>query len=149
MTNSNKLPITINAAEQLLAELNLSQSMLEKLEAWANFETLKANWYGDISLNLACKITLVNKAFFQQNFINTCNDNWQLNNEQAYAISEKNNFRNTSVIIPINELTGKDNKQNSAEAPWVETSIQADIQQQVTKVLNELAVHLKLPPLKI
>lgn len=140
---SSQLPITINADRQLQSALNITKAMLEKLEAWCNFETLKAGWYGDTSLDIKCQITLVNLSFFKQHFIHSSNENWHLMSDNSYAVNEKYNFRITNVILPITENCF----QNQSTSPWIESELQASIQQYLTNVLNDLATCLKLSPL--
>ncbi|REL34358.1 hypothetical protein [Thalassotalea euphylliae] len=63
-----KLPIRIAAEQQVSDALNITKHELERIEAWANFETLKANWYGDEANSPSCQITLVSPEYFDKKF---------------------------------------------------------------------------------
>ena len=82
------MPITINADNGLSASLGISARVLSKLEAWANFATLKANWYGDTEQEIQLKITLVSEALFAQ-LKSKADQQWQQSQHNLLRISEQ------------------------------------------------------------
>ncbi|WP_286263149.1 hypothetical protein [Thalassotalea atypica] len=141
MPISSDLPITINADQALIQSLGLSGGLLEKLEAWANFSTLKANWYGDDSKTISIKVTLVSQAFFEQHFQLKTNDKWQLNTQSNTALSSSASQKKHSVFMALLDISATANS-----AKWVESNIQGQLQHQLQLFLNELAQSLGLDP---
>lgn len=140
---SPKLPITINAEQALMDHLGLSKSMLEKLEAWANFSTLKANWYGDVNRPITLQITIVAPVFFQQHFINQSKADWCVDSVNLTALSSSENKLKHSLIISLSpQETASEHK-----AKWVESDAQLMLQQQLHLFLNTLAEKLDLDPI--
>ena len=136
------LPITINADQALIQALGLSESLLEKLEAWANFSTLKANWYGDASKALSIKVTLVNQAFFEQHFLGQENEKWLVNKESNTALSSSTSQQTHSVFIALLDVSAM-----PSNAKWIESDIQGQLQQQLRLFLNQFALTLALDPI--
>ncbi len=141
MAQTNSLPITISADKALLAELGLSIPLLEKLEAWANFSTLKANWFSDESKVISIKITLVNHTFFKQHFLDNQSDKWQISADQLIAVSKSATQLTQSVFLSVTELVNQ-GCANKRQAPWIETDLQAKIQQRLYEFLNQVAQNL-------
>lgn len=139
MRASSDLPITISADKALMETLGLSATLLEKLEAWANFSTLKANWYGDEHKVVAIKITLINQAFFNQHFLATERENWQITPEKQQAISASTNQLKQSVFIVVDKVN---QQQLNHDAKWVESKLQEELQQELWQLLNHIGKQL-------
>ncbi|AAZ24820.1 MULTISPECIES: hypothetical protein [Colwellia] len=60
------LPITINVNKDLLDKFTNIKSVINKLEAQFNFQTLTANWYGDEEEILTIQLSLVTPTSFEQ-----------------------------------------------------------------------------------
>ena len=141
MATTNSLPITISADKVLLEELGLSVPLLEKLEAWANFSTLKANWFSDESKVISIKVTLVNHDFFQQHFLESANEKWQVSADELIAVSTSATQLTQSVFLSVTQLVAHGSA-NKKHAPWIETDLQAKIQQRLYEFLNQVAQNL-------
>jgi len=139
MSASSGLPITISADKALMETFGLSTTLLEKLEAWANFSTLKANWYGDESKVVAIKITLVNQAFFNQHFLTSEPENWQINQEKQQAISASKHQLKQSIFIVVDKIN---QQQLSRDAKWIESELQQGLQQELWQLLNDIGMQL-------
>jgi hypothetical protein len=141
MASTNSLPITISADKVLLNELGLSVPLLEKLEAWANFSTLKANWFGNETKVISIKITLVKHEFFQQHFLDNPQDKWQISEDELIAVSKSASQLTQSVFLSVTQLINQGSV-NTKHAPWIETDLQASIQQRLYEFLNQVALEL-------
>ena len=60
------LPITINVNNNLLNKFTNIKSVINKLEAQFNFQTLTANWYGDEEEVLTIQLSLETPTSFEQ-----------------------------------------------------------------------------------
>lgn len=123
------LPVTISAEGRLSEKYGLTKQVLEQLEAWANFETLKANWYGDDSRQISTKFVLVSKATFDTSFDALIAKGWieDLALHCIYNLSDDLNSC-TFMFYPANE----------------NEVTKAAVQQALTKLLNIAAITLKL-----
>lgn len=92
------MPIIINADNALSTSLGISTRALSKLEAWANFATLKANWYGDTEQEIQIKITLVSEALFEQ--LKTKADKQWQQSEQSLLRCSEHKF-DSFVLLPL------------------------------------------------
>jgi hypothetical protein len=63
---TEQLPITINIHNDLIEKLPKIKSIINKLEAQFNFQTLTANWYGDEEYILLINLILDTPTSFEQ-----------------------------------------------------------------------------------
>jgi hypothetical protein len=63
---TEQLPITINMHNDLIERFPKIISIINKLEAQFNFQTLTANWYGDEEYILLINLTLDTPTSFEQ-----------------------------------------------------------------------------------
>ena len=59
------LPLTLNENKDLLDKFTNIKSVINKLEAQFNFQTLTANWYGDEEEILTIQLSLVTPTSFE------------------------------------------------------------------------------------
>lgn len=139
-----KLPITISAEQHVSENFDLSKSVLEKMEAWANFETLKANWYQDEINFFKCQFTLVSAQTFQDKFANLQQEDWQINNVEKTAIKSGDISVKHHVILTIDESI----QQPSDKAgTWIGSDIQANLQGIIRQHLLAFAKQHNLDPI--
>lgn len=146
MAQSSKLPIAINADQTLVQEQALTASMLEKLEAWANFSSLKANWYGDESKVISINITWVKEQFFTEHFTELNSNNWQVNTTDKVAQSLANNGLRRKVFIALTQDEASPTE-GLKQGKWLGNALEQQIQIQLLKLLNDIAIDLDLDPL--
>lgn len=133
---SNKLPLTISAEQQVCQQLDLSKTVLEKLEAWANFETLKANWYGDEANCLRCQFTLVTSDTFNSKFSTLEGDGWQVDNHQLVARKTGSLSEKHHIIFVFNEQNKLPDEQLGH---WLGSELQVQLQAKLRQELLTLA----------
>ncbi|REL30732.1 hypothetical protein [Thalassotalea euphylliae] len=157
-----KLPIRIAAEQQVSDALNITKHDLERIEAWANFETLKANWYGDEANSPSCQIALVSPEYFQAKFgaaaDATQGDHkgsaevgalagWQINGETLSAVKFVDLASKQLIFIAISEslLVKQLTDQESVEtSQWIGTDHAVKLQQIIRYWLLQLAAHFNL-----
>ncbi|REL25574.1 hypothetical protein DXX93_02760 [Thalassotalea euphylliae] len=163
-----KLPIRIAAEQQVSDALNITKHDLERIEAWANFETLKANWYGDEAHSPSCQLTLVSPQYFNAKFLpesalpktlpETLSKNtqehlvgWQLDDDQTAAIKYGELGSKHLIVISVddnqlNVLMAKVS-QNSPPSEWIGSDNAVKLQQVIRHWLLHLAKHFDLDPI--
>jgi len=92
-----ELPITIVPDGQFSSSL---KPLLRKLEMWINFETLKANWYGNEDYILSFDFTLVRTLEEKTQHMQA--DNWIL--EPGYAYHYESSNLTTIAFIAVDDL---------------------------------------------
>ena len=152
-----KLPITIAAEQQVSKQLAITKYELEQIEAWANFETLKANWYHDEAKSVRCQIALVSPEYFQARFTEqetgqeaeqeTSLADWQIDQttQSAYKFPELGDKQ----IIFIATCQQGLNKQNfdssqASSSQWIGSENAVKLQQLIRHWLLTLAKHYAL-----
>jgi len=134
MTES--LPITILVHDELALYFDKIRSVVNKLEAQFNFQTMTANWYGDendityIQLHLLTPetFTQVHQAYQAQNIENFSDD--------VFTVTENNNkLLICNIAITSAELTLLTQQ---------EKLLSALLAVKLKKVLNLIAEHLSL-----
>ncbi|WP_448211917.1 hypothetical protein [Colwellia sp. MEBiC06753] len=138
------LPIVISAEQGICQQLGLTSAMLEKLEAWANFETLKANWYHDETQSIRCQFTFVSSELFAKKFSQTSLADWQIDQEQQVALKVGDIQTKQQIVLT---LTEDDLAAKTATSTWIGEHIQANIQQKVREHLLYLAQFHQLDPI--
>jgi len=133
---SIKLPIVISAEQKVSEYYGLTTGMLEKLEAWANFETLKANWYGDEDKTLNCQFTLVTAQTFKHKFAEINLPDWQVNLETGAALRFGDLCDKQHIIINIEHQPAA---QQHVKSRWLKEDIQLYLQAILKQWLNEVA----------
>lgn len=63
---SEQLPISITSSRELVNQFDKLNSIVNKLEAQLNFQTLAANWYGDEENILSIQLGLETPTSFEQ-----------------------------------------------------------------------------------
>lgn len=135
---SKELPIVVSAENQLMQEMLLDKQALLKLEAWLNFETLKANWYGNEARLIDLNITLITANKFHSLFKETI-ELWQIDTTNLFAIqfgdSSKTNIKNKVIIgLEENFVVNVDNYVN----------FEKKVQPLMTNIVNKIASHFQL-----
>ncbi|NMP30243.1 hypothetical protein HII17_01605 [Thalassotalea sp. M1531] len=138
---SIKLPIVISAEQKVSELFDLSTGMLEKLEAWANFETLKANWYGDEDIELKCQFTLVSADTFQQKFASLDMPEWKIDNENNAALKFGGIEEKQHIILDMENQHYGDIADKSR---WLSNDIQLQLQILLRHWLNQIARQYQL-----
>ncbi|WP_448551158.1 hypothetical protein [Thalassotalea montiporae] len=157
-----KLPIRIAAEQQVSDALNITKHELERIEAWANFETLKANWYGDEANSPSCQITIVSPEYFDKKFSTllqtTSSDDpitgFQLDESQTVAFkfaelgSKQLIVISTTEQLLIDQLSKISDKsggaQESQNSKWIGTENAVKLQQVIRQWLLSMAKHFGL-----
>ena len=92
-----RLPITIAADGQFSNSLT---SLLSKLEAWINFQALKAGWYGSEDCILSFDFTLIRTLEEKTQHLTA--GNWII--ESGYAYHYNNSHLTTIAFIAVDDL---------------------------------------------
>lgn len=128
------LPITFSAMEHVFPDHINAKRMLEELEAWLNFETMKKSWYEDENkvVDLTCfllteeKFRTMNKsadnAVFSEGIISQSDD------ALIYAHPKPLKIK---ALFYLNE---QENYSNALKS-------------QLIKLANQVATHLSLEPI--
>ena len=141
MTSTEKLPININASKALCAELMPINSVINRLEAQFNFQTMTANWYGDEEEIIDVDILLVMPEHFvikqaeqrgEQGFKSFSDDVFSVHDLKKQTCQ-------CLIAITPNELTLL-TQENKLLAPY--------LQKKLYKVLTLIGQQLGLPVLK-
>lgn len=91
------LPIQIAADSQFSNSL---KPLLANLEAWINFETLKAGWYGNEDCILTFKFTLIRKLEEQREML--IKESWIMGSGYTYHYDSKSLM--TRSLIAVEDL---------------------------------------------
>lgn len=159
-----KLPIRIAAEQQVSDALNITKHDLERIEAWANFETLKANWYGDEAHSPSCQLTLVSPQYFNAKFLSESSSSetlsknseqhlvgWQLDDNQTTAIKYGELGSKHLIVISIDEgqlnTLVEQMAQDSQPSAWIGSDNAVKLQQVIRHWLLHLAKHFDLDPI--
>ena len=92
------LPITIAADSQFSNSLT---PLLSKLEAWINFQALKADWYGSEECILSFDFTLIRRL--EEKAQQLAAGNWIV--ESGYAYHYNSSSLTTIAFIAVDDLT--------------------------------------------
>ena len=146
-----KLPIRIAAEQQVSDALKVTKHDLERIEAWANFETLKANWYGDETNSPSCQITLVSPEYFDKKFssqlpvndVNNAMAGFQLTEDQQVAFKFTELGAKQLIVISTNEQQLSEQLAQATETPDKDQTSQARTSQTSQWIGTENAVKLQ------
>lgn len=139
-----KLPISISAEQAVCEDFKLPKSVLEKMEAWANFEALKANWYGNESSHLKCQFTLVSAHTFENKFAKSTQEGWQIDNKERNAIKTGDIDTKHHVVLAIDDSFNTPCEHSGA---WIGPHIQANLQGVIRLHLLAFAKLHQLDPI--
>ena len=95
------IPITLNADNSLAASVKTLHSSMVKIEAWINFQALKADWYGDENKILSFDITLTTVEQFKAGASDRRSANWREAADSSYACCHNSADLSTVVFIPV------------------------------------------------
>ncbi|MAG75505.1 MAG: hypothetical protein CL811_01990 [Colwelliaceae bacterium] len=144
---SLNLPITISAEKAVSEALEISKQALERIEAWANFETMKASWYEDEDLHVRCQITLVSDETFNSKFASLTLPEWQVNIEEKSARKLVTLAEKQHVIIAINESYTSAQPDKAQASSWIGSDVQINVQALIRKQLLMIAKEHQLDPI--
>ncbi len=144
---SLNLPITISAEKTVSEALELSKQALERIEAWANFETMKASWYEDEDLHLRCQITLVSEDTFDSKFASLKMPEWQVNLTEKSARKIVTLAEKQHIIIAIDESYTSAQPDKEQASSWIGSDVQINVQTLIRKQLLMLAQEHELAPI--
>lgn len=137
------LPITFSAHAELVSQFSNAQRFIKQLEAWLNFATLKANWFGDESTLLNCVFLLLPSAHFQQTLKKVQHlpaaeqTAWHINNEHNYLVKQADNSKKVTIV-----LTRPD--EDFANAATDHRLLEHQLKEQLTDIVNTIAKHNQL-----
>jgi len=146
---TEQLPICIYANDELVLSLVKIESVINRLEAQFNFQTMTANWYGDEDEIISITLWLRNPESFEQEKIFAQQaveytgeqKNWhcQSYSDDVFSLyNEQDKQLNCTVAITAAELTLL-SEQDKLLAPY--------LQKKLHKVFQCIAVQLTLPRL--
>ena len=144
---SLNLPITISAEKAVSEALELSKQALERIEAWANFETMKASWYEDEDLHVRCQITLVSDDTFDSKFASLTMPEWQVNLTEKSARKIVTLAEKQHIIIAINQSYTNAKPDKEQTSSWIGSDVQINVQALIRKQLLTLAKEHQLDPI--
>ena len=144
---SLNLPITISAEKAVSEALELSKQALERIEAWANFETMKASWYEDEDLHVRCQITLVSDDTFDSKFASLTMPEWQVNLTEKSARKIVTLAEKQHIIIAINQSYTNAQPDKEQARTWIGSDVQINVQTLIRKQLLTLAKEHQLDPI--
>ncbi len=133
------LPITLSVQAELAADMPAGKKLVEQLEAWLNFETLKANWFGNETNTLSCVFLLLSEQSFAKTHqqIQPQLELWQVNDESGYMIKQAKNTKKVKAVLKLSDATLEAAKTTPA-------IIDIELRQLLTKVLNAIAQNNQL-----
>ncbi|MFD2165140.1 hypothetical protein ACFSJY_02595 [Thalassotalea euphylliae] len=131
-----KLPITVSAEEQVSEQFDLNKQILERIEAWANFETMKANWFEDEDYNIRCQFTLISQHTFDEKFRALDSTDWSVDTDKCTAVKLGDIAQKQHVFITI---TDELNAAIEQAGTWIGSNVQANVQQLIRQWLLVLA----------
>ena len=95
-------PIVISVDEPLKAKASGLPALAANLEAWINFQALKAGWYSDENLVLAFDISLRDAQTFETESAQLGTDNWTVQPQQ-YAFHHDSANQRTIAFICLSD----------------------------------------------
>lgn len=114
------LPITITADDSFSSALT---PLLHKLEMWINFQTLKADWYGNENHVLIFHYTIVRTIAEKSDMM--IGADWEIDNGFAYHYQSQT--LTTNAFIAIADLVKN------------QTAVEQAIKSRITRVANAIA----------
>ncbi len=136
---SASLPITFSALLDVFNNKKMASKLLIELEAWLNFETMKASWYGDESKMIKITLYLLSADKFNQ-----------LANGLDASIKrlvQQPNFVIYSKKSPLN-ITALFMSPTIEEQVLDKISIEQQLKQELLTMLNLIADEQGLPILR-
>lgn len=136
---TEKLPINLHCDSELNEQFAKFSSVLNKLEAQFNFQTMTAGWYGDEDDVVDIQLTLVSQESFEQQLRQMGNDN-RIDFADDVVCYLDNNKKNIVVFIAVttieHDLLFEHNK-----------LLAGFVDKKVSKVLNLVALELEFSPI--
>ena len=134
----NGFPIVLDP-QALLVEIDdslkpLVQSTVPTVEAWLNFEALKAGWYGDQSKVLNFTFRLVTTSAFERQMQSTGQLAWQISENRQTAHIHQSKTLNTLALLAFD-----DNGLSDFEATLKQIAFQ--VANQVAVVYGFVDIH--------
>lgn len=140
---TEQLPISIYVCDDLTKLFTNVKSISNRLAAQFNFQTMRANWYGDeenilfIQLRLETPQSfLALKGIQQQNAVDT----FKLHSDDVFSFIDEQKSKQLMCIISITESEQNLLTQQSKLLPGL-------LQVKLQKVLNIIAEQLNLSPI--
>lgn len=137
---NEQLPITLHHQGLFEQSTAASERLFTMLEAWANFATMAAGWYGNEENVLSIHLTVMPEPVFLDHQVDN-NDNWQAINQPQVTGLYKQQQQQVHCIFMLNktQLNQLMSKENNPE----------DILRVcLTHQINALAKSLSLTPIK-
>jgi hypothetical protein len=139
---TNRLPITIGHSDDLVSLLNGKfHSVLSKLEAQFNFQTMMANWYGDEDDVISISLLLYSaKEFVTLKNTHQATEEYNNFSDDVFSQASEDNPDNLTCHIAITDVE----LALLVKQPKIQTPL---LNAKLTKVLVLIAQQLDYPQL--
>ncbi|WP_440874570.1 hypothetical protein [Thalassotalea sp. PLHSN55] len=144
----NDLPMTLSAESKLTDNLHHGKQLLEQLEAWLNFQALKANWFADENKSLTCTFVLLSQQSFQQTVsqIKSLDGQqqaqWTLADHNDFMVKQAPNSRSVKAVLAISEAVLNSKSDDNA-------LLNSELKQTLVAVVNTIATQNQLDNITI
>jgi len=127
------LPISIQAASELIKKYSKLKSLVNRLEAQVNFQTMTSGWYGDEESIIEFVLFIESSQSFQKKINNSLEgEKIDFSDDVVNFYDSKNNTNTCFIALTDSESCLLDEH---------EKLLNGLLNKKLTKVLNLLAIH--------